>query len=1077
MQRGLLGSVAALVVLAAAILVAPNFIDWNGYRDLLAGQLSSALGREVIIAGDMDAALLPRPAFKAAEIRIGPAGSEESITIEALDARLAFMPLLAGRLQLRELVLVRPDARIAQTDGSTTPDSFLDVLSRRTLTSAAPSSEGNRAPFVLAVENINIEDGAVQVHGSALDNNWNLTGINASINIAARGAIAATGTMSVRGTPMVVDATYTPVNAANADGVNISVQLVEAEATIKFIGTVNRTSERDIRGDVSVSGSSSRALLAVAGLAGPQSSLPESLLRPIVLTAKVSGASGNISTKNLVADFGGTGASGAVAWTGGAVPNLDVDLEFTTIELEKWNFSSAYPAMPPSGTRFVDLGDIFRRAYAADEGGEGLRFPQSLTASLHVRAPILSYGDDVLRDGVINISLLNGQLAVHEVGVTLPGATQVRAFGFIQDGAIPIFDGALELDTQNLRGTLTWLGIEEALEQVPRGRLSQASLRTAVQGTPARLSFGDITATIDTASATGSAFFGLSERTAFGVDLTVDALNLDTYVPVLTDKGLRALFSGGTDDDPRKADVYGVTPVLDSLKSLANFDADVRVAVNALTAGSIPNGRVGLDFGLKGGVLDIRSASFDNVAGATIWFSGSLAGFGTTPQFQGFQFDLHTDDLGRFGRAFGVGIPSSIRKLAPVSLTGVVNGGLSQADLVATAKIGGMTIQGVGQGLSLDLQPHLTLALDVSHPSFGKFMQSSGFTWPTGSTDPGLVSLTARLAQSGTLTTIDEFKLSIGREHLVGRVIVSNAADKPHISATFSDVAVAFDELWPKDPTQQFSGPARSSSSEQGPGAVSSIWSDDPFDWSALAEWNGDVTVSGSRLNIRGVDVRDFNSTITIADGAAEISQWSGYLFGARGELSLRAIAVPEPSLQGNISFAGGDFASVAAAINGGGSTGLNPNAGEVDFTGAFTAAGASPRALIESLSGNGTFTLHTASVGTGVAAGLLGAVSAAAQAESIVPGGQNTPVSVEAKLMADKGRIEIVDGALKSRSYGGAFLGVIDLPNWLVDVSGRLRLEKLPRADAATQRTLPASVPITVRGRLDLPNIILEPS
>ena len=85
--------------------------------------------------------------------------------------------------------------------------------------------------------------------------------------------------------------------------------------------------------------------------------------------------------------------------------------------------------------------------------------------------------------------------------------------------------------------------------------------------------------------------------------------------------------------------------------------------------------------------------------------------------------------------------------------------------------------------------------------------------------------------------------------------------------------------------------------------------------------------------------------------------------------------------------------------------------------------------------------------------------------------------MTVAAKLSAEKGRIEIVEGTVKSRSYGGAFTGTIDLPKWLVDVSGRLRLENLPRADAATQRTLPTSVPITVRGRLDLPNIILEPS
>ncbi len=1063
-------------MLAAGILIAPNFVDWNGYRGLLAGQLSAVLGREVVIAGDMDAALLPRPAFQAADIRIGPAQSDESLTIEALDARLALMPLLTGRLQFRELVFVRPTARITQSDDRASLDSFLESLRPPPSVSAGPQLS-DRAPFDLAVEQIEIVDGAVQVDGGALGNEWAVAAINASINVAGRGVIAATGSSNVRGVPVIIEATYTPIDAANADGINISIQLVEAEATAKFIGTVDRSPERDFRGDLSVSGSSSRALLAVAGWAGPQTLLPTALLQPMTLTAKVRGSSGNIATDNLVVDFGGTGASGAVAWTGGSTPHLDVDIEFATVDVEKWKLSALYPATLPSRNRFAGLGDLFRRAHAAEAEGGNLKFSQSSTASLHVRAPLLSYGDDVLRNGVLKMSLSNGQLAVQEVGVILPGATQVRAFGYVQDGATPIFDGALELDTQNLRGTLAWLGAEEALGQVPRGRLSKASLRTAVQGTSSRLSFGDITANVDTVNATGSAFFALGGRAAFGVDLAVDALNLDTYMPVLTDKGLRALFSGGTGADERKTDVYGVTPVFDSLKSLSDFDAEVRLTVNALTAGNVPNGRVGLDLGLRSGVLDIRSASFDNVAGATIWFSGSLAGFGTAPQFQGFQFDLHTDDMGRFGRAFGVGIPPSIRNLAPVSLTGMINGGLSQANLVTTAKIGGTTIQATGHGLSLDIQPQLTLVLDASHPSFAKLMQDSELSWSAGLVDPGPVTLTTLVTRSGTVTTVEDLNLSIGNKHVAGRATVNDGADRLHISAAFSDVTLTLDELWPKDPTQQFSGPDRGASSSRETASVSSVWSDEAFDWAALTEWDGDVTVSGSHLNIRGVDMRDFSATITVADGTAEISQWSGYLFGARGDLSLRAIAGSEPSLQGEMSFAGGDFASVATAINGGGSTGLKPNAGEVDFAGAFTASGVSPRALAESFSGSGTLRLHTASVGTGVVAGLLGAVSAAAHAESVVPGGQNTPVSIDAKLVADKGRIEIVDGAIKSRSYGGAFLGVIDLPNWLVDVSGRLRLEKLPRADAATQRTLPTSVPITVRGRLDLPNIILEPS
>jgi uncharacterized protein involved in outer membrane biogenesis len=1075
MQKGLIGGASVLVALAVIVLIAPSFIDWNGYRGLLAAQLSSALGREVTITGDMDAALLPRPAFKAANINIGGGGAVDFISIEQLYAHLAFVPLLTGQLQLRALVLLHPEVRFTQ-GGDDTAGSLFCALRPCSVAPVHAEDEAENSPFDLAVERVEIENGTFTVRDAASRATWRSTGIEAQVAIAARGHITASGTLTVEGTPLAVNGTLTPVDAANADGINLTVRVVEADVTAKFIGSVSRTPDHDFRGDVSVTGGSSRALLAIAALVGPQTPLPAALLQPFSLAAKVSGTTSSVATDGLTMDIGGTGANGIVVWTGGEVPHLNVDLDFAAVDIDAWKFASV--AASSHCSKFAALREIFACAYEADAPGENFKSPRSITATVNIRAPLLSYGDDVLRDGALNVSLSDGTLAVREIGVTVPGATRIRAFGFLQEGGpIPVFDGVLEVETRNLREALTWLGVGEKLEQVPRGRLSYASLRTAVQGTLARLSFGDITAEVDTVSATGAAFVVREDRVSFGVDLTINALNLDTYVPVMIDEGWRALFSGVSEDAAGSPDVYGLISVFDSLQNLADVDAEVRVTVNALTAGSVPDGRVGLDLSLTDGVLNIRSASFDNVAGATIWFSGGLGGFGITPQFQDFQFDLHTEDIGRFGRAFGVNVPLSMRSLAPVTLTGVLSGGVAQADLIATVKVGDVTVYGNGQGLSLDQQPQLTLSFNANHPSYARLVAALTPTWPAGATDPGAVSLTARITQTNTSTMIEDLNLSIGEEHVVGRIAVNETAGRKQVSATFSEIAVAFDQLWPNDPTLQFSAPARASSSSQAPAPNSSIWSDTPVDWSFLADWDGEVSLSGSRLNVRGVDLRDFDCTITIADGAAEISAWSGYLFGARGQLSLQAIAAPDPSLQGEISFSGGDFASVAKAINGGGSTGLKPGVGDVDFAGQFVALGSSPRSLIESLSGSGTLKITTTSAGTGVVAGLLGAVSAATQVESIVPRGRNTPVTVAAKLSAEKGRIEIVEGTVKSRSYGGAFTGTIDLPKWLVDVSGRLRLENLPRADAATQRTLPTSVPITVRGRLDLLNIILEPS
>ena len=1030
-----------------------------------------------MIAGNMDAAFLPRPAFKAEGVSIALDRTGDTITIETLDAHLAFIPLITGRLQLHELVLVRPDMRVVTANSSRLPYSFFEAISDRPLESINPNSSDAPLPFNLMVEQIKIDEGAIQLYNSTSNDIWSLTDIEADIAISGRRDIAATGAMNISGVPVHLEAAYTPLDSVNADGINISIRPDGSDVQAKFIGTVQRNPKHDFVGEILVSGSSSLELLDLVGLASSQTKFPAALHEPFMLKTKLKGSSGDIRTEKLIVDFGGTGASGSITWATGTVPSFSVDLEFAAIELSDWKFSATSPANATWPNKFTDLRNISRQAYAADERRKVLDFIQSLTFSVRARAPLLSYEGDVLRDGLVNLSLSNGRLAVNEVGIILPGAMQIRASGLVRDVVNPIFDGALEVDTQHLRSTLAWLGESEALDQISGGRLTKAFLRTTVKGKPTHLSFDDISASIDTVGITGNAFFALGDRASFGVDIAIDSINLDPYVPLLPKKGLRAFFSSKTGISAQKHNVYGVTPILESLRGLEDIDAEMRVSVNAMTTGSISNGRIGLDLGLNNGVLNIRSASFDNLAGATIWFSGGLAGFGATPQFHDFQFDLHTDDLGRFGRVFGFRIPPNMGDLAPFSFTGIVSGGLSQANFVTTTKIGAMTIHGTGQGLLLDQQPQLALTLDASHPSFVEFIQSTGSSWPAGSVDPGPISLSARISHAGDVTSTEDLKLSIGQEFLSGNVTLNKAGNKPSISAKLYDVALAFDRLFPMDPTQQFFSLEKNSLHDSEMSDVESIWSDKPYNWSALIEWNGDVIVSGSRLNMRGIDLSDFNFKIDIAEGIAELSHWDGYVFGAPGDLWIRAAATPKLSLDGKLSFTGGDFTKIATAVNGGGSTGLEPNSGEVDFTGEFNTSGDSLRAFIKSIEGNGTLKLATASVGTGAVAGLLGALSAITQVESIIPAEQSLLAFIDANLKTDKGRIQIVNSAVKSRFYGGEFTGVIDLPNWLVDVSGDLRLEKLPRADATTQRSLPTSVPVTIRGRLDLPDIILDPS
>ncbi len=92
-----------VAVVAAAWLVVPR-LDPNLFRADLVAIASARLGRGVSIDGPMHLDLLPEPTLTADNVRLG---SDQGLTIAAKELRLrvALGPLLAGRIDARELVL------------------------------------------------------------------------------------------------------------------------------------------------------------------------------------------------------------------------------------------------------------------------------------------------------------------------------------------------------------------------------------------------------------------------------------------------------------------------------------------------------------------------------------------------------------------------------------------------------------------------------------------------------------------------------------------------------------------------------------------------------------------------------------------------------------------------------------------------------------------------------------------------------------------------------------------------------------------------------------------------------------
>ncbi len=999
------------------------------------------------IDGDVDFVLLPRPALNAGAVRLSGRVTDDYVAVEQLSARLAFLPLLTGELKFRELVLTRADARITRS-----AEGRVDLLSPAAAPQPAGGTPAPPRDFDLDVERLVINRSTLVFQDIASAATVTLRDVNATINVAVN--VTANGGMTVQDVPVTADAVVGRLGAGGVRTLSVTVKLDEADATAKFAGTL-ATRENELRGDLTLNGPSAASLAAGLGLRDAGAAASPAMQKPLALTAKLRGNGESLALDPVSGEIGGAPLKATLKWQSGTPAHIDIFAELGATALESWRTAALAPS-PSSG--FIGTA----RAQSVPPPAARFAVPKNLSATLDLRAPVLTSNGQTLSGATFKATLAEQVLTVADASISLPGASRLAATGTARlDGAGGI-DAALTAQSGNLRVLLAWLGWTPPEGKLGPGRLGTGSFQAAVRSTETGYALDDVVAVIDISTFTGRAAWTPGPRPLLGLDLAVNTFNADAYVPLL--EGTPTAAPAASPSAPSTG--YGVTPAFAAFSSLADIDADVRLQIDAVTAGGIPGGKVGLDLGLKDGTLQLRTASFENVGGMTAWFSGGIGGFGAAPRFDDLQFDLSAKDIARVGRAFGFDVPEALKALTPVSLTGTLKGSLAESTVSATLKAASLTVQADGQALTLDQQPKYVFALAAAQPSYAALMKSMGTAWPFGAPDPGALKLAARIIHDKSQTVIEGLDLHIGADAAQGTLTITRG-EQLTLNGTLTGVSLSLDRLLPPAPPRAVVAPVAAKPARRGaapPAPKPPAWSEEPFDWSVLSTWQGTIDLSGPALAVRGLQAQDFFARLTFGEGAAEISDWKGKLFGAPGQLFLRFAAAPTPTVQGEIAFIGGDLAGVGAALNKGVAA-PGKSAGKADFAGSFRAQGATPAALAASLSGSGTAKVNASDAGGGAISGFLGAITAANQLE-----GRSGPVTLEARFSAADGKIRIEDATVASKSYGGAFSGTIDIGRWLVDLTGRLRLE-------STAAAKPANVPITVKGALDLPNVTLLPA
>ncbi len=485
-RAALIGLAVVLAFLVAGLWAVPGLLDWNRYRDSVESLATSGVGRPVRIGGAISLHLLPQPILTASGIAVDDTGDGVVLTAQELRLRVALGPLLAGKVDARDLTLRGADLRLPWPP--------------------APGALAQRPPAWLTGLQARVEESRIQVGGLAV------TGIDAGLATDPEtGMLSATGVGQVGARPWRFTARLTRPGRDNAAGLDISL---DGQGPLRDTGG---TFSGQLAGDGALTG-------RVAGRGSDLSQLLPGPAVPWRGEGRLSAAAGLAVADELALEIGGSPARGAVALRVLPQARLDLALAAGRLNLDAWLpvlLRGAETTMPTG----IDLS-----AEAATLAGGTLR---------RLRGAFDLDPDGVtVRDAA---ALLPGDAQLNLSG-RLP--RQPRTEGAASRPVL--FEGTGHLAAPDLRSTLRWLEplLPASLERLPPAVLKTADLSAKLSVGAAQVSLAELRGTLDGNQLTGGLAIKLGPRLSIGAGLSFDRLTLD---PWLSDVSTLATPAGMTD--------------------------------------------------------------------------------------------------------------------------------------------------------------------------------------------------------------------------------------------------------------------------------------------------------------------------------------------------------------------------------------------------------------------------------------------------------------------------------------------------------------------------------------------------
>lgn len=1020
MKKLLIAALALVVVVVGVALAAPSFIDWNNYRAEIATEVLKATGRKLTIEGDIDAAILPAPQLSVAKVRLANlpgAEAPDMIRLEALDVRVAFWPLLTGRVVVDSVSLRGADVALEVLPDGRANWNF-DPPGKPSA-GAAGARGGDDSGSAVRLEQVVITNSRVTYRDSRSGAVERIEGIDARLAAETLdGPFALRGRARVRGIGLELDARSGRIDSGRATPVGGELRLIDAKASAKFNGAVTTGTAPRLAMKIDAAGDDLAAAIAAVSGGGTG---PALLAREFSLATSITADESNVAANDIALAVNGTRVTGAARAEIGTVTRIDATFGANTLDLDAWLAAAAKtkPAAPP------------KPAASAPAGSKPAPFalPDDIRLAFDARIGGVTYNKGAVREVGIEARMERGVLTVSRATALLPGGAELTAEGQLRavDGA-PRFDGQLQAKAADARAAMAWLGIDDSA--IAPDRLRRVSLRAGLGYRPERLELRDIDLRFDSTRVGGGMVFALRERLGIGANIVVDRINLDTYMAKP-----KAGAGKKAEDAKGAGNKKGGSP-------FNAFDANIRAEAGSITVNDLTLAKVTVDGSLIGGKLTLTRLRVGDLAGGRLDVSGTVADLDTLAR-PDLRFALTTKAPEKVLALAGIELPVAPGKLSPFALSGRLQAGDKETGVDAELKAGALKVSLKGALAGLDGFPNAGVNFSAEHPDFVQFVRLFADDFTPQAAGAGAFSLKGRAQTSGLDVKLTGLEARVGGSRLGGNATLALAGARPKLTADLKGGEITAGHFIPGGGAA--ARPAAKKGGAPPPGPAP--WSDEPLELDGLRAFDADIRIGAEALNWQAWKVANPRIELALADGRLDVTRVSGKTVGGTFLMS-GALAAPAKKggaveLSGELDISRADLARAMFDA-----TALDIAKGTVSFRTNLSGKGASSRALVGSLGGGGELEAVDGAI-TGFDLGRVNEqlknlnepLSFLNLLQTAMSGGTTTFSRLAGTFKIDGGVVRSTDVKLDADGGNGTGSLTVDLPQWTIDALATFRL------------------------------------